>query len=82
MVHNNSESLLVVEVKSKKHLVQPLIELKESVLGKLNETFSLGGGDGFLRYQGRFCVPNVDCLRNWILEEAHGSRYSIHLVLT
>ena len=36
MVHHNSESSLVVEVKSKQHLDQPLMELKESVLGKLN----------------------------------------------
>ena len=31
-----------------------------------------------LRYQERLCVPNVDGLRDRILEEAHGSRYSIH----
>ena len=31
-----------------------------------------------MRYQGRLCVPNVDVLRNRILEEAHWSRYSIH----
>ena len=31
-----------------------------------------------MRYQGRLCVPNVDDLRNQILEEAHGSRYFIH----
>ena len=43
MVHHNSESSLVVEVKSKQHLDQPLMELKESVLGKLNELFSLRG---------------------------------------
>ena len=36
------------------------------------------GGDGVLRYQGRLCVPNVEDLRKQILEEAHGSRYSIH----
>ena len=24
------------------------------------------------------CVPNVDDLRNWILEEAHGSHYLSH----
>ena len=23
-------------------------------------------------------MPNVDDLRNWVLEEAHGARYSIH----
>ena len=27
---------------------------------------------------GRLCVPNVDCLRELILQEAHSSRYSIH----
>ena len=42
MVHHNFESSLVVEVKSKRHLDQLLMELKE-VLGKLNESFSLGG---------------------------------------
>ena len=31
-----------------------------------------------MRYQGRLCVHNIDCLRNRI-EEAHESRYSIHL---
>ena len=31
-----------------------------------------------LKYQGRLCVPYVDGLMVWILEEAHGSRYSIH----
>ena len=44
IVHHNSESSLLVEVKSKQHLNQPLMELKELVLGKLNESFSLGGG--------------------------------------
>ena len=37
MVHHNFESSLVVEVKSKKHLDQPLMYLKKSVLAKLNE---------------------------------------------
>ena len=44
MVHHYCESSLVVEATSKEHLDQPLMNLKESVLGKLNETFSLGGG--------------------------------------
>ncbi|XP_069154386.1 uncharacterized protein [Solanum lycopersicum] len=44
MVHHNSESSLVVEVKTKKQLDQPLMELNESVIVKLNESFSLGGG--------------------------------------
>ena len=32
------------------------MELKESVLGKLNESF-FTGSDGLLRYQGRLYVP-------------------------
>ena len=43
MVNYNSESSLVVEVKSKKHLVPLLMELKKSVLIKFNESFSQGG---------------------------------------
>ncbi|XP_069145898.1 uncharacterized protein [Solanum lycopersicum] len=77
MVHHKSVSSLVVEVKSEQHHDQPLMELKESVLGKLKESFSLGW-DGILRYQVRLCVPSVDDLRNPILEKAYGSRYSIH----
>ena len=37
MVNNNSESSLVVEVKSKQQLDPSLMELKKSILGKLNE---------------------------------------------
>ena len=36
------------------------------------------GDDRVLRMQGRICVPNVDGLRELILEESHSSRYSIH----
>ena len=39
-------------------------------------------GDGVLRYQGRLCVPDVGELINNILEEAHNSRYIIHLGYT
>ena len=66
MVHHNSESSLVVEAKFKQHFDQPLMELKESVLGKLNKSFSLGGDD-VLRYQGRLCVPNIDDLSKLIV---------------
>ncbi|WMV54613.1 hypothetical protein MTR67_047998 [Solanum verrucosum] len=77
MVRHNSESSVVVDVKSKQHLDPILMELKESVLNKAIETFSQGKY-GVLRHQGRLCVPDVDGLREKILEEAHGSRYSIH----
>ncbi|XP_070014039.1 uncharacterized protein [Nicotiana sylvestris] len=37
------------------------------------------GDDRVLRMQGHICVPNVDGIRELILEEDHGSWYSIHL---
>lgn len=40
------------------------------------------GGDGILRYQGRFCVPGINGLRGRILVEAHELRYTIYLGLT
>ena len=43
MVRHNSESSSVVEMKSKQHLDPLLMELKESVLIKMNESFSRGG---------------------------------------
>ena len=50
------------------------MELNESVLGKLNESFSKGG-DYVLRYQRILCVPDVEDLINLMLEEIHGSFY-------
>ena len=76
MVSHNFESSLVVGVKSKQHLDPLLMELKEMVLSKANE--SSQGEDGVLRHQGRLCVLDVDGLRGLIMEEAHGSRYFIH----
>jgi len=77
MVHNGSESSFVSDVKAKQYLHPTLVGLKETVLKKSIESFSLGE-DGVFRYQGLLCVPNVDYLREQILAEAHSSRYSIH----
>ena len=43
MVHHNSKSSLVVEVKSKQHLEPILMELNGSVLSKFSESLSQGG---------------------------------------
>ena len=43
IVCHNSESSLIVDVKTKQHLDKPLMELKEVVLGKHDESFSLVG---------------------------------------
>ena len=66
-----------MEVNSNKHLDSLLMELKESVLSELNQSFSQGG-NGVLRYQGRLYITNVEDLINQILEKAHGSCNSIH----
>ena len=68
MVHHNSESSLVVEVKSKHYLDPLLMQLKELVSRKLNESFSHGEND-VIRYQGRLCVPSVDDLRRKLLKK-------------
>ena len=47
--HPSSGSSLVVEVKKHQHLDPILMELKDSVLIKMNESFALGGDD-ILRY--------------------------------
>ena len=35
-------------------------------------------GDGALRYHRRLCIPYIYGLRSQILEETHGSHYTIH----
>ena len=65
-VHPSYESSLVVEVKEVQHLDFVLIEMKDSVLVKMNESFALGD-DGILRYQDRLCVPDMDDLQTRII---------------
>ena len=43
VARHNSELSLVIEIKSKQLLNQELMELKESVFGKLNESFYIEG---------------------------------------
>ena len=66
-----------MDVKDKKHLDLVIMELKDSVLSKLIESYSFRE-NGVLRNQGRCCVPNIDHLMSNIIAEAHGFRYSIH----
>ena len=41
-VYSSSESSFVVDIKAKQHLDPVLMELRYSVMSKLNESFSLG----------------------------------------
>ena len=67
-------------MKSKQPLDPLLMEFKEYVRGKVNESFSQRGMV-FLGIKVD-CVPNVDDLRNRFLKKAHGARFSIHLCAT
>ena len=64
-VHPSSKSSLLVEVKEGLHLDLVMIELKDSVLIKMNESFALGEDD-IRRFKDRMCVPYVDDLRTTI----------------
>ena len=66
----------MVDVKEDQHLDLVLMELKDSVLVKINESFALE----MTTYLGTRTdyLPDVDDLRTKIIVEAHGSRYSVH----
>ena len=53
------------------------MELKDSILVKMNESFALGNDD-ILRYPDRLCAPNVNDLQTRIIGKAYGSRYLLH----
>ena len=76
-VHPSSKSSIVVEVKEGQHLDPVLMELKDTMVVKMNESFALGDDD-ILSYQDRLYVSDVDDLLARIIEEAHGTKYSIH----
>ena len=54
-----------------------LVELKENVQSGKFTDFTLDD-EGVLWISGRTCVPDVDNLREEILEEAHFTAYSVH----
>ena len=54
-----------------------LVELEENVRSGKFTDFTLDD-KGTLWISGRLCVPDVDNLREEILEEAHFAAYSVH----
>ena len=54
-----------------------LVELEENVQSGKFTDFTLDD-EGILWISGRLCVPDVDNLREEILEEAHFAAYSVH----
>ena len=54
-----------------------LVELEENVRSGKFTDFTLDD-EGILWISGRLCVPDVDNLREKILEEVHFTAYSVH----
>ncbi|XP_070041287.1 uncharacterized protein [Nicotiana tomentosiformis] len=76
-----AQSSLLGWIKTYQYDDPHLLVLRETVLQGGAKEVTIGE-DGVLRLHGRLCVPNIDGLREKILEEAHSSRYSIHLGAT
>ena len=70
-----------MEIKEKQDSDPIMLEIKGAFHNQRVEVFSQGG-DGVLRYHGRFCVPDVGELRQHILAKDHNFRYFIHPVAT
>ncbi|XP_070007186.1 uncharacterized protein [Nicotiana sylvestris] len=76
-----TQSSLLGKIKARQFDDPHLAALRETVLQGISKEVSIGE-DGILQLQGHLCVPNIDGLRERILEEAYSSRHSIHLNAT
>ncbi|XP_070010329.1 uncharacterized protein [Nicotiana sylvestris] len=74
IVQNRVELSLVAEVKKKQFVDLLLAQLKEGILKHKTTAFSFCMNDSTQRYQDRLCVPDIDGLRERIMEETHTSR--------
>ncbi|XP_070042958.1 uncharacterized protein [Nicotiana tomentosiformis] len=70
-VHDLELAVIVYALKIWRHYFMGC-PMRETVLQGGAKEVTIGE-DGVLRFQGRLCVPNVDGLREKILEEAHNS---------
>ncbi|XP_070023211.1 uncharacterized protein [Nicotiana sylvestris] len=76
-----AQSSLLEHIKAHQFDDPNLLVLKDTALQDGAKEVMIGD-DGVMRLQGWICVPNVDGLRELILEEAHSSHYSIHQGVT
>ncbi|XP_070035393.1 uncharacterized protein [Nicotiana tomentosiformis] len=73
-----AQSSLFERIKARQYNDSNLLVLRETVLWGGAEEVTISD-DSVLRLQGRLCVPNVDGLRETILEKAHSSRFLFNL---
>ena len=67
---------LIDEIKRAQDSDPALVKLKDMVKAGQETKFEIH--QGILKLNGRLCVPNVDGLRQRILQEAHCAPYSVH----
>nr|XP_033514048.1 uncharacterized protein LOC117278694 [Nicotiana tomentosiformis] len=72
-----SQSSLFERIKARQFGDPHLLVLKDMVHHGGTKEVTVGD-DGVWQLQGQICVPDVDGLRELILDEAHRSQYSIH----
>ncbi|XP_070015353.1 uncharacterized protein [Nicotiana sylvestris] len=72
-----SRSSLFDHIRECQYDYPPFLVLEDKVLHDDSIDVTIGD-DGVLRMQGRICMPNVDGLRELILEEAYSLQYFIH----
>ena len=77
IVHELAKSSLCAKVMEKQVEDPILMQIKKDVGQQKVMLFEIGG-DAILIFQGRLCIPNVDGLRERILNKVHTSRYIIH----
>ena len=68
--------LLIDEIKANQDKDPSFIKLRETVQSGHTSGFEIR--DGVLRRGNRLCVPDVDGLRQRILQEAHNAPYIVH----
>ncbi|XP_060217135.1 uncharacterized protein LOC132644561 [Lycium barbarum] len=72
-----AQSSLIEYVKAHQFEDRRLLKLKEQVEQGQTKRATIDS-DRLLWHDGRLCVPDVEDVRQTIMEEAHSSRYSIH----
>lgn len=77
MAHIQARSSLIEDIKAKQYLDSKLCKIRDDIAAGKSKDFTLDR-DKVLRLGDRTCVPDIDGLRHTILEEAHGSKYSVH----
>ncbi|XP_070035064.1 uncharacterized protein [Nicotiana tomentosiformis] len=74
----HAKSSLVERIKATQYEDERFCKYRDEALASKSKDMIVES-DGILRMGDRLCVTNVDRLRHSILEEAHNSRYIIHL---